>query len=79
MTKEVKQAIQEVINMYYKEEEDHYSVCLFEDYGGDDDNSPFMWFENLDLGDKEVWKEIIQKDYCSGHIYLSLLKLKLAI
>lgn len=78
MTKELKQAIQEVIDMYYKDEEDHYSNCLFEDYG-DEENSPFMWFENLDLGDREVWKEIIEKDYCSRHIYLSLLKLKLAL
>ena len=78
MTKEIKESIQDVLDMYYKDEESHYSLCLFEDYG-DERDSPFMWFENLDLGDKKVLQEIIDKDYCSGHIYLSLLKLKLAL
>ena len=78
MTKELKQAIQEVIDMYFEDEEEHYSLCLFEDYG-DEEDSPFIWFENLDLGDREVWKEIIEKNHIPNHIYLSLLKLKLAL
>lgn len=75
MTKEIKESIQEVLDMYYKDEESHYSLCLFEDEG----EEVAEWFENLDMGDKKVLQEIIDKDYCSGHIYLSLLKLKLAI
>lgn len=78
MTKELKNTIQYLLDYYLEDEEKDYSLCLFEEYG-DEKDSPFMWFENLDLGDRKVWKEIIEKDYCSGHIYLYLLKLKLAL
>jgi hypothetical protein len=72
----MKKEIENLLEYFWDDEEDHYALCLFEEYG-DRDDSPFIWFENADLGDREVLQKLLDKDYCSGHIFLTLVALKL--
>lgn len=78
MTKEIKNCINHILEYLWDEESNHYSLCLFEEYG-DEEDSPYMWFENVDMGDREVWKEILNKGYLAGHIFMTLVRLKLQL
>jgi hypothetical protein len=72
----MKEEIEHLLEYLWDEEENYYSLCLFEEYG-DEEDSPFLWFENADFGDREVLQKILNEDYCSGHIFLTLVALKL--